>query len=105
MDEVLKIYQDVFKVAQHFLKQSKFYNIEELAQHNEPTYEQVAELAQLLAGILAQMAANGGWDEERVALNASQAAMHMHEMARAISKKDKEALGSARAKLSNMTFV
>ncbi|WP_454442802.1 hypothetical protein [Vibrio bathopelagicus] len=105
MEEIQEIYQRVFKVAKYFLDQSNFYTIQELAEHNEPTYDEVARIAKQLAGVLEQMAKNGGWDEERVALNASQAALHMIEMATSIAEQNQENLTSSSERLEKLTFV
>lgn len=105
MEEVLSLYQDVFKVANHFLVQSKAFTIQELAEHNEPTYGEVAKLAEQLAMIITQLASAGGWESERIALNAKQAALHMSEMALAITENNTDALAESRAKLTKITFI
>lgn len=105
MDEVQKLYYSVFKVAKHFLDQSKMFTIDQLHQHNDPTYDEVASLANNLASIISHLASSGGWDEERIALNARQAALFMEQMALAISKKDQDCLFEAAKKLESMDFI
>lgn len=105
MDEIQKLYYSVFKVAKHFLDQSKMFTIDQLHQHNDPTYDEVAELASHLATIIGYLASTGGWEEERIALNARQAALFMEQMALAITKKDDEALFAAAKDLENMDFI
>jgi hypothetical protein len=104
-EDVEKLYQSVFKVAKHFLNQSKRFTIHELAMHNEPTYDEVAKLANNLAAIIGVTASTGGWEEERIALNARQAALFMEQMALAISAKDDKALYEAADKLEKMDFI
>lgn len=105
MDDIQKLYHAVFRVAKHFLDQSKRFTIAELKQHDEPTYEEVAQLARELAALIGALAATGGWDEERVALNARQAATHMEQMAIAIVLQDSEKLASAASSLEKMDFI
>lgn len=103
--QVEKLYYSVFKVAKHFLDQSKRFTIDQLHLHNDPTYDEVANLANNLASIITSLASSGGWDEERIALNARQAALFMEQMALAISKKDAESLSDAAQKLEKMDFI
>lgn len=105
MEEVQTLYLSVFKVAKHFLSQSKAFTISELCQHNDPTYDEVANIARILASLISHIASNGGWDEERIALNARQAALLMEQMALAISKQDDKALKEAASQLEQMSFI
>lgn len=99
------LYQLVFKVAKHFLDQSKAFTIGDLCKHNDPTYDEIARNATVLASLISKMASLGGWDEERIALNAKQAALLMEQMASAISKQDDKALSSAAEQLGKMSFI
>ena len=106
MNTTEEIYQHLFKTANHILEQSKLFTITELAEHDDPTYEEVAKIANRLAVIISQLADDAGdWASERIALNAKQAALHMAEMASAISEKNIEDLDLAREKLDQLTFI
>ncbi|OXS02405.1 hypothetical protein [Shewanella algae] len=105
MDQVHVLYQSVFQIANRFLNQAHIFSIAELKAHNDPTYDELAKFAHKVAQILAKLAEIGEWDEERIALNARQAALHMEEMAIAINKEDKEKLDAAAAKLADMPFI
>ncbi|KMV29062.1 hypothetical protein AB733_19995 [Photobacterium swingsii] len=104
-DELNFLYQRVFKVAKHFLDQSKLFTVQELSQHNEPTYEQFAEYANLMASTIGAIAEAGGWDEERISLNARQAALLMEKMALCIANHDQDGLKAAEHDLEKMSFV
>ena len=106
MNTTDEIYQYLFKTANHILEQSNLFTISELAQHNDPTYEEVAKIANYLAGIISQFAEDAGdWSSERIALNARQAALHIAEMASAISERNIENLNLARNRLDQLTFI
>ncbi|MBY5979199.1 hypothetical protein [Ferrimonas balearica] len=105
MEEIEKLYQLLYKVATHFVEQSRMFSIAELQKHDEPTYEQIAIAAKELASLLESLATIGTWDEERIALNARQAALHMFEMAVAITADDQARLAEATDKLDNMPFI
>jgi len=104
-EEIQKLYHEVFKVAKHFLDQSVSFTIQELNGHNEPTYQEVADLANMLAGVINSLASSGGWNEDRIALNARQAALHMEQMALCIVNEDDTGLDVARKQLDAMDFV
>ncbi len=104
-DEIQRLYQLVFKVANRFLEQFESFSIQELAEHNEPTYEFVAKQANRIAAIISMIAADGDWSGERVALNARQAALHMEKMALAITQNNKEDLQQAAECLQKMDFI
>ncbi|MGO3443276.1 MAG: hypothetical protein ACTINA_07165 [Pseudoalteromonas distincta] len=104
-DEIQNLYQLVFKVAKHFLEQFELFSIQELAEHDEPTYEEVAKRAKRLAEIISVFAEHGDWNNERVVLNAKQAALHMERMALAISEKKNEDLAQAAQSLQKMDFI
>lgn len=104
-NQLKDFYQRLFKVAKHFLDQSRMFTIEELQQHNDPTYDDLATFAALVASTMENIADAGGWTEERIALNAKQAALIMKEMAEAISNKNQENLRDAANRLEQMAFV
>lgn len=104
-EELHFLYQRVFKVAKHFLDQSKLFTVEELSQHNDPTYDQFADYARLMASTIDAIAEAGGWEEERISLNARQAALVMEQMALSIAKHDQEGLKTAGHELEKMSFV
>ncbi|QYK04916.1 hypothetical protein [Shewanella zhangzhouensis] len=105
MDDTKALYQIVFQTANRFLRQAKLFSIEELNEHNEPTYEELAVFARKIAAIIGQLANLGGCDETRIALNARQAALLMETMAEAIKDQNSEALDDAASKLEAMTFI
>jgi hypothetical protein len=100
-----EMYQIVFKIARHFIQQSKLHSIDELLTHNDPTYEQIAHETKSLASIMEQIAAVGGWNEERIASNAKQAAIYMSEMAVAIINNKESDLEVAREHLEKISFI
>lgn len=105
MEELQKLYRQVFRVAKSFLDQSKLFTVEELCEHNDPTYDQVAEYAKLMASTIGAIAEAGGWDEERISLNARQAALIMERMALCIVAQDQKGLTVAAEDLEKMTFI
>lgn len=104
-DKIQELYHLVFKVAKHFIEQFEMFTIEELAEHDEPTYEVVAERAKRTAEIISIFAAHSDWSGERIALNAKQAALHMEQMALAIAEENEEDLAQAAKYLNAMTFI
>ncbi|EJH6266986.1 hypothetical protein AB3A00_003291 [Vibrio cholerae] len=106
MDEQLQhFYQRLFKVAKHFLDKSKLFTVQELSQHNDPTFEELAKYAGMMAATMETIANVGGWSEERITINAQQAALIMKEMALAIAAHDQEALTQASDRLEQMSFI
>lgn len=105
MEQVEKLYRMVFRVAKTFLDQSKRFTISELQEHDDPTYDELAEAARQLAAVIASLAKTGGWGEERISLNAMQAALLMEQMAIAIAKHDENALERAAGELDRMDFI
>lgn len=105
MDKIERFYQLVFKVAKHFLDQSKRFTIAELQTHNDPTYKELAEAARELAGVIEAVAHSGGWAQDRISLNARQAALLMEQMAIAIAKEDEGMLERAASDLDRMPFI
>ena len=105
MGSALDLYDQIFKTAQYFLEQTDEYSINILQQHDEPTYSNVAKASKTLAKILEAIAVTGGWDEERMALNARQAALFMEQMALAIEEQNQEMLDEYTKKLSGMAFL
>ncbi|WP_278403794.1 hypothetical protein [Pseudoalteromonas ruthenica] len=104
-EQIQKMYRLVFGVAKHFLEQFQLFTIEELAEHDEPTYAEIAGRAKRLAEIMTVFAEHGDWSSERVALNAKQAALHMERMALAISEENNEELEQAAQCLQKMDFI
>ncbi|MFM5404086.1 hypothetical protein ACET89_16955 [Aeromonas veronii] len=98
------LYQTIFKVAQYFLTQAKFYTIEQLREF-DPSFDEVAKHARLLASNLTTLGAMGAWDEERIALNAQQACLLMERIALAITKGTEDKLQEAVSELDRMTFI
>ena len=101
----LEMYQIVFNIARHFIEQSKLYSIEELLEHNDPTYEEIAKNTKALAKLMESVADLGGWNEERIALNAKQSAIYMSQMAIAIVQNNENDLKIARSHLESITFI
>ncbi|MDP2505629.1 hypothetical protein [Oceanobacter sp. 3_MG-2023] len=101
-NEVVEIHFQVIRVANHFVKQAARFSIEELKEHDDPTYEEIATNVKLIAGILKDVASMGVYGEERLAHNALQAANLMERMATAIEKKDEKALKDAATELGKM---
>jgi hypothetical protein len=104
-DKIHELYQLVFKVSKHFLEQMIAYKVEELAEHNEPTYDELAMHAKRVAEVMTVFAAHSNWSGERVALNAKQAALYMEQMALAISDQNQEELDKAADNLKAMDFI
>lgn len=106
MDEkIQELYQLVFKVSKHFLEQLEVFKVEELAKHNEPTYDDLAMHAKKVAEVMTIFAAHSDWSGERVALNAKQAALYMEQMALAIGDHNQEELDKAAENLKSMDFI
>lgn len=106
MDEEIKgLYQIIFRVSKHFLEQFNMFTIEELAEHNEPTYDSIAEHAKRLAEIITVFAEHSDWSGERIALNAKQAALYMEQMALAITEDNNADLNRAAKSLNAMDFI
>ncbi|MFL9782815.1 hypothetical protein BCV35_013575 [Vibrio cyclitrophicus] len=104
-DQLLEFYQRLFRVAKRFLDQSKLFTVQELSDHNEPTYDDLARYAEMMSSTMETIAVVGGWNEERITINAQQAALIMKEMALAISAHDQEALTDAADRLERMSFI
>jgi hypothetical protein len=104
-DKIQELYQLVFSVAKHFLEQFELFAIEELAEHDEPTYAEVAKRAKRLAEIISMFAEHTDWSGARIALNAKQAALFMEQMALAISEQNNEELDKAAKNLKAMSFI
>lgn len=102
---VVDLHFMVINVANSFLKQKSQFNIHELHQRNDPTYDEVAYDAKLLAVVLKEVASLGVFSEDRLAENAQQAALFMERMAIAITNKDQEALDSAANDLGSMCQI
>ncbi len=106
MEENLQhFYQRLFKVAKRFIDQSKLFTVQDLSEHNDPTYDELAKYADMMAATIETIASVGGWSEDRIAINAQQAALIMKEMALAISAGDQDALDSSADRLEKMTFI
>lgn len=101
----IEMYQMVFKIAQHFIRQSKNYSIEELLTHDDPTYENIAKETKTIAKLMESLAELGGWNEERSSLNVKQAAIYMSQMAIAIVEVNEKDLKEARLHLEKITFI
>lgn len=101
----LELYQEIFKTARFFLNQTDLHTIHELHEHNDPTYDDIAKSARGLSMLMETIAANFGWDQERIALNAKQAALVMSSMALAITEKDQEGLMKAKTELEQFSFI
>lgn len=101
-DEVVELHYLVVQVANYFLKQVSRFSIEELQEHDDPTYEDVARDSRLIAKVLKEISAIGIYSEERLAENALQAALFMERMAIAISSEDQSALDAASNDLQKM---
>lgn len=104
LQQVHDLYQKIFQVANYFLEHAKLYSIEEL-QGFDPSFEDVAKHARLLASSLTTLGAMGAWSEERIALNARQACLLMERIALAIGKQDQNGLAAAVEELDGMTFI
>jgi hypothetical protein len=103
--EIVKLHFDIIRVANFFLKQKTQFSIHELSEHDEPTYEQVAIDARFIAKMLQEISSLGVYSEERLAENASQAALFMERMALAISNDNQDALDTAAQELESMCLI
>lgn len=104
-EQILELYNEVFKIARHFLKQAESHDIFTLNQHNDPTYEQIAQSAELLATFMEAIATDGGFNEVRISLNAKQAALFMKRLALAITEENQEKLDEAKSQLASLNFI
>lgn len=104
-EKILELYNEVFKIARHFLKQTDSHDIFTLNQHNNPTYEKIAQSAEFLAALMEAIAMDGGFNEVRISLNAKQAALFMKSLALAITEEDQEKLDEAKNQLANLNFI
>ena len=100
------LYQAIFKVAKHFIEQSKANSIIELKEHNEPTYAELAQIAKDIASILEAISEiEDNWDNQRLALNSKQAALYMEQMALAINNDDQQSLDSELNNLEKLALM
>ncbi|ODP98936.1 hypothetical protein [Salinivibrio sp. SS2] len=104
-EQLLEFYQRLFQVAKKFLDQSKLFTVQQLSCHDDPTFEDLAKYADMMAKTMETIADVGGWNEERISLNAKQAALTMKEMAIAIAQHDQDALTDAADRLEKITFI
>lgn len=101
-DEIVEMHFQIIRVANLFVSQTARFSIEEMKEHNDPTYDEVATDAKLFAGMLKDIASIDIYSEGRLAYNALQAANLMEQMANAINKQDKVALDRAAGELRNI---
>ena len=72
----------------------------ELKQSHDPSVEEIAQAATDLAKIMNQIA-DEKWEDERLAMNAAQAAFHMRMVAIAVRRENEEAFLRALKDLEN----
>lgn len=102
---VVELHYLVLRVANYFLQQVSNYSITELSAHNDPTYDDVAKQSRVIASTLRAISSNGVYSEERLAINAQQAAVFMETMALAIRNEDQDELDRAAKDLKMMCQI
>lgn len=101
--DIRELYQRLFEVANGFLNLTSNFSIQKLQEH-DPTVEEIAQAATLLAKVMNELADND-YSEERIALNAAQAALFMRQIAIAVRKNDQALLDEGAAKLEQFQFI
>jgi hypothetical protein len=101
--DIRDLYQRLFKVANLFLNMTMCLSIAELKCH-DPSVEEIARLATLLSKIMNQLVDND-YSDERISINAAQAAHLMRQIAIAVRKDDQELLNRSVGELEKLDFV
>lgn len=101
--DIRDLYQRLFKVANRFLEIAGTFSIGELRDH-DPSVGELARSATMLAKVMNELA-DDEYSEERIAINAAQAALFMRQVAIAVRKQDEKLLEKAISDLENVEFV
>lgn len=96
--DIHKLYQLLFLVTNKFLAMANKFSIQELQQEHDPDVDSIASDATDLSKIMNQIA-DEKWEDERLAMNAAQAALHMRMVAIAVRKGNQELFDKALADL------
>ncbi|WP_323169210.1 hypothetical protein [Pantoea agglomerans] len=103
-DLALELYAKLHEVSGWFVRHVESKNLEELRGFN-PSFAQIAKLAESTAAIITQLLNVGVWDDDRVIANAHQAATLMHQAAQAIENGDDNSIKDAARRLGMMDFI
>jgi hypothetical protein len=102
--DIARVYQVMFRITNRFVKMANEHSIYELKEKHDPTMEEIADDARELAKIMNHIA-DEKWGDERLALNAAQAALYMRRVAIAVRNSNEEVFNSALAELESHELV
>lgn len=102
--DIAYVYQLLFKVTNKFLEMANKFGIHELQNKHNPTIEEIATDATDLSRIMNQIA-DEKWDDERLAMNAAQAAHFMRNIAIAVRNGNEEVFSRSLRDLENHELV
>lgn len=103
-DLALELYTKLHQVSGWFVRHVESKSIDELRGFN-PSFAQIANLAESTADIITQLLNVGVWDDDRVIANARQASILMHQVAQAIENRDDNSLKDGARRLALMDFI
>jgi len=103
-DLALELYTKLHEVSGWFVRHVESKTIDELRGFN-PSFAQIAKLAENTADIITKLLNVGVWDDDRVIANARQAAILMQQAAQAIENGDDNSIQDAARRLSLMDFI
>ena len=101
---ISEFYELIYKITNNFLVMADKFTISELKKKHDPTMLEIAEDATDLSKIMNSIA-DDKWDDERLALNAAQAALHMRRAAIAVRNENKELFEQAINDLASLSLV
>ncbi|WP_343462991.1 hypothetical protein [Pantoea sp.] len=103
-DLALELYTKLHEVSGWFVRHVGSKSIDDLRTFN-PSFAQIAKLAETTADIITKLLTVGVWDDDRVIANARQAATLMHQAAQAIENGDDMSIKDAARRLAKMDFI
>lgn len=99
-----EFYQLIFKITNNFLVMAEKFTVNELEKKHNPTVGEIAQAATDLSKIMNQIA-DEKWEDERLALNSAQAALHMRRAAIAVRNGNEELFNLAIQDLRSLEMV
>lgn len=96
-----KLYEDILKVANKFLRNAKLFEISVLQDHN-PTYEELAQIMHQIGKLIYDLSSD---TDPLLAHKATEYARIMSEMAVAIKNSDQETLSELVEELDQKPFM